>query len=116
MADKFQIEGTLRYRQGTLENVRVQQAINRETTVNQGSIDFLSVADGVSDQEVSLVTATGKLLFIITDKTITVKLNSTESTAITVNGFIWLEGDFSKVYISNASSETAAVTIGHGAN
>lgn len=115
MSDNFQIEGNIRYKQGTVENVRFQQALDQKTTVNQGSVDFLSVADGVSDQEIDLATASGKVLFIITDQVITIKLDATVNYAITVNSFLWLEGDFSKVYISNASGEIATITVGHGA-
>lgn len=116
MADKFQIEGNIRYKRDTVENVRFQRAIDQETTIDQGGVDFLSIAKGVTDQEINLATATGKMLFILTDKTITVKLNSTENTAITVNTFMWLAGDFSKVYISNAGDSAANITVGHGAN
>ena len=84
-----------------------------DLTVNERQNKSIEVATGTTDKEFDLTDiTTGRLLYIKSDKAITVKL-ATGGTSIPIdaNGFMILTGSVTTVLVSNASGATATVEV-----
>lgn len=84
-----------------------------DDTVSQFQPLLLTIADGTVDQAVGLNGLTGEKFVLISDQTISVKLNGS-SDAIQCTTLMLDGGAITSLSISNSSGETAEVTLGLG--
>lgn len=93
-------------------NQIITENYTNEITVNFASEQIVDVPMGATEQEVALPTAEVQVIFLTVSNPITLKLNATDESPITINSMMILNtANVTALYITNPNSVAVKLRI-----